>query len=89
MRKFNENRKNMYEDESIKLIGQIIKGKTVGVVGTGKIGIRVIELFKAFGANIMAIRSRSEKDEVKNLVQSMIALRALKNYSYCYNSSVL
>lgn len=73
MRKFNENRKNMYEDESIKLIGQIIKGKTVGVIGTGKIGIRVIELFKAFGANILAY-SRSEKDEVKNLGAKYVSL---------------
>lgn len=79
MRKFNENRKNMYEDESFKLIGQIIKGKTVGVVGTGKIGIRVIELFKAFGANILAY-SRSEKDEVKNLGANYVSLdELLKN----------
>lgn len=79
MRKFNENRKNMYEDESFKLIGQIIKGKTVGVVGTGKIGIRVIQLFKAFGANILAY-SRSEKDEVKNLGAKYVSLdELLKN----------
>ncbi|MDU5373154.1 NAD(P)-dependent oxidoreductase [Anaerococcus vaginalis] len=79
MRKFNENRKNMYEDESFKVIGQIIKGKTVGVVGTGKIGIRVIELFKAFGANILAY-SRSEKDEVKNLGAKYVSLdELLKN----------
>lgn len=79
MRKFNENRKNMYEDESFKLIGQIIKGKTVGVVGTGKIGIRVIELFKAFGANILAY-SRSEKNEVKNLGAKYVSLdELLKN----------
>lgn len=79
MRKFNENRKNMYEYESFNLIGQIIKGKTVGVVGTGKIGIRVIELFKAFGANILAY-SRSEKDEVKNLGAKYVSLdELLKN----------
>lgn len=79
MRKFNENRKNMYEDESFKVIGQIIKGKTVGVVGTGKIGIRVIELFKAFGANILAY-NRSEKDEVKNLGAKYVSLdELLKN----------
>ncbi len=79
MRKFNENRKNMYEDESFKVVGQIIKGKTVGVVGTGKIGRRVIELFKAFGANILAY-SRSEKDEVKNLGAKYVSLdELLKN----------
>lgn len=66
MRKFDQNKKNMYEDESFNLLGQIIRGKTVGVIGTGKIGTRVIELFKAFGANILAF-NRSENQKVKDL----------------------
>lgn len=35
-------------------IGQEIKGKTVGIVGLGKIGMRSAEIFHAFGANILA-----------------------------------
>ncbi len=66
MRKFDQNKKNMYEDESFNLLGQIIRGKTVGVIGTGKIGTRVIELFKAFGANILAF-NRSENQKAKDL----------------------
>ncbi|MDU5504273.1 MAG: NAD(P)-dependent oxidoreductase [Anaerococcus vaginalis] len=66
MRKFDQNKKNMYEDESFNLLGQIIRGKTIGVIGTGKIGTRVIELFKAFGANILAF-NRSENQKAKNL----------------------
>lgn len=65
MRKFDQNKKNMYEDESFNLLGQIIRGKTVGVIGTGKIGTRVIELFKAFGANILAF-NRSENQKAKD-----------------------
>lgn len=76
MRKFDQNKKNMFEDESFNLLGQIIKGKTVGIIGTGKIGIRVIELFKAFGANILAY-SRSEKENVKNLGAKYVSLNEL------------
>lgn len=79
MRKFDQNKKNMFEDESFNLLGQIIRGKTVGIIGTGKIGTRVIELFKAFGANILAY-SRSEKENVKNLGAKYVSLdELLKN----------
>lgn len=76
MRKFDQNKKNMFEDEYFNLLGQIIKGKTVGIIGTGKIGTRVIELFKAFGANILAY-SRSEKENVKNLGAKYVSLNEL------------
>ena len=79
MRKFDQNKKNMYEDESFNLLGQIIRGKTVGVIGTGKIGTRVIELFKAFGANILAF-NRSENQKVKDLGAKYVDLdELLKN----------
>lgn len=76
MRKFDQNNKNIFEDESFNLLGQIIKGKTVGIIGTGKIGTRVIELFNAFGANILAF-NKSEKDEVKNLGAKYVGLEEL------------
>ena len=76
MRKFDKNNKNIFEDESFNLLGQLIKGKTVGIIGTGKIGTRVIELFKAFGANILAF-NRSEKSEVKNLGAKYVSLEEL------------
>lgn len=76
MRKFDQNKKNIFEDEYFNLLGQIIKGKTVGIIGTGKIGTRVIELFKAFGANILAY-SRSEKENVKNLGAKYVSLNEL------------
>lgn len=47
------------------LIGQEINDKTVGIVGCGKIGTKTAELFKAFGANILAY-SRSYKEELNN-----------------------
>ena len=42
--------------------GGELKGKTVGIVGTGAIGLRVAELVKAFGAEVVAY-SRTEKPE--------------------------
>ena len=36
------------------LVGWEVKGKTVGIVGLGKIGTRTAELFHAFGAEVLA-----------------------------------
>ena len=36
------------------LVGWELRGKTVGVIGLGKIGLRTAELFHAFGAEILA-----------------------------------
>lgn len=44
------------------VLGFELRGKTVGIVGTGAIGLRTAELFKAFGCNIIAC-SRTEKAE--------------------------
>lgn len=65
-RKFYENRLNMYEQKSFNLMGDTINNKTVGIIGTGKIGIEVIKLFKAFNANIICY-SRTKKKEVEDL----------------------
>lgn len=46
--------------------GREIRGKTVGIVGTGNIGLKTAELFKAFGADLIGY-SRSEKAEAKDL----------------------
>lgn len=46
--------------------GQEIGGKTVGIIGTGEIGLQTARLFKAFGANLIGY-NRSEKAEAKEL----------------------
>ena len=76
MRKFNENRANMYDGESNPLMGETIKGKKFGVIGTGKIGSKLIEILKAFGCNILAY-SRTEKDEVKEMGALYVDLETL------------
>lgn len=60
--------------------GQEIKGKTVGIIGTGNIGLMTARLFKAFGANIIAF-SRSEKEEAKEIGISYVTLDELLEQS--------
>lgn len=64
LRKFNENRSNIFDGESNYLLGELIKGKTFGVIGTGNIGSKLIDLLSVFGCKIIAY-SRTEKDEIK------------------------
>lgn len=49
------------------LVGWEIFGKTVGIVGLGKIGTRSAELFHAFGAKVLAA-SRSHHDNAPDFV---------------------
>ncbi len=44
--------------------GEELEGKTIGIVGTGNIGMRVIELLQPYNVNILAY-SRHEKKELK------------------------
>lgn len=46
--------------------GLELYGKTVGIMGTGKIGINTAKIFKALGCELIAW-SRSEKEEFKKL----------------------
>ena len=43
------------------LVGSELRGKTVGIIGLGKIGSRTAELMQAFGANVLAQRHKSTK----------------------------
>ncbi|MBN2778068.1 MAG: hydroxyacid dehydrogenase [Bacteroidales bacterium] len=42
-------------------LGMELKGKTVGIIGTGSIGLATAKLFNAFGCNILAF-SRTQKN---------------------------
>lgn len=57
-------------------LGRELKGKTVGVVGTGAIGTAVIRLLKAFGCKVLAY-NRSEHSDVKELGASYVSLEHL------------
>lgn len=64
LRKFNENRANIFDGENNYLLGELIKGKTFGIIGTGNIGSKLIDLLSVFGCKIIAY-SRTEKEEIK------------------------
>ena len=57
-------------------LGRELRGKTVGVVGTGAIGTATIRLLLAFGANIIAW-SRSVHADVKALGVKYVSLEEL------------
>ncbi|MGH2063146.1 2-hydroxyacid dehydrogenase [Aerococcus urinaeequi] len=56
--------------------GREIKGKTVGIVGTGHIGLETAKLFKAFGTDLIGY-NRSEKQEAKDLGVELVELDEL------------
>lgn len=76
LRKFNQNRENIFNKENNYLLGSIIKGKTFGVIGTGHIGKKLIELLQVFGCKIIAF-SRTEKDDIKALGVEYVDLKTL------------
>lgn len=53
--------------------GNEIRGKTVGIIGTGSIGLETARLFKAFGANLIGY-NRSEREEAKELGLEYVSL---------------
>nr|WP_213016816.1 2-hydroxyacid dehydrogenase [Desemzia sp. RIT 804] len=60
--------------------GNEIKNKTVGIIGTGKIGTMTAKLFKAFGANLIGY-NRSEHEEAKALGLEYVDLETLMQQS--------
>lgn len=57
-------------------LGHEIAGRTVGIIGTGHIGKRVVQLFDALGANLIGT-NRSEHDDVKALGLQYVPLDEL------------
>lgn len=58
------------------LVGFELAGKTVGIVGTGAIGLRTAELLKAFGCKLLGY-NRTEKQEGKDLGIQYVSLEEL------------
>lgn len=59
------------------LVGSELKGKTVGIIGYGKIGSRSAELFHAFGCTVLA-QSRSHKANAPEYVEQVSQEELLK-----------
>ena len=65
---------------SAGLMGREICGRTVGIVGTGRIGMITAKLYQAFGAKVIA-SSRSEKEEAKAMGIEYVSLPELMKRS--------
>lgn len=62
------------------LRGQEISGKTVGIMGTGAIGLKTAQLFLAFGAKVIAY-SRSKRSEAEAMGITYVSLEELMEQS--------
>lgn len=81
LRKISFGNESVRQGEEVTLYqGNEIKGKTVGIIGTGSIGLETARLFKAFGANLLGY-NRSEKEEAKKLGLEYVALDELLEQS--------
>jgi D-3-phosphoglycerate dehydrogenase len=77
LRKISFGNESVRQGEDVELYqGNEIKDKTVGIIGTGSIGIQTARLFKAFGANLLGY-NRSEKEEAKELGLEYVSLDEL------------
>lgn len=63
--------------------GVELKGKTLCIIGTGKIGSRVAELARAFGMNVLLINSKTSREELRKAlsVSDFITLHCPLNAS--------
>ncbi|MPL77440.1 Erythronate-4-phosphate dehydrogenase [bioreactor metagenome] len=61
-------------------LGRQLRGKTIGIIGTGAIGLETAILLKAMGCNIIAW-SRTEREEVKKLNIKYVSLKDLMKES--------
>lgn len=81
LRKISFGNQSVRQGEDVKTFqGNEIKGKTVGIIGTGSIGLEAARLFKAFGANLIGY-NRSEKEEAKELGLEFVSLDDLLKQS--------
>ena len=60
--------------------GNEIRGKTVGIIGTGSIGLETAKLFKAFSARLIGY-NRSKRQEAKELGLEYVSLDELMTQS--------
>ena len=74
LRKISFGNQSVRLGEEVSIIqGNEIKGKTVGIIGTGNIGLEAARLFKAFGAELIGY-NRSEKESAKELGLDYVSL---------------
>ncbi len=61
----------------LEIEGIDIKGKTIGIIGSGKIGLKAISLAKAFGMNVIAYDIYQNNDAAKILGFEYVSLEHL------------
>lgn len=81
LRKISFGNESVRQGDDVELYqGNEIKGKTVGIIGTGSIGMETARLFNAFGADLLGY-NRSKKEEAKELGLEYVELDELLKQS--------
>jgi D-lactate dehydrogenase len=73
--------KNRGRGSTERLRGRELRGKTLGVVGTGSVGRRVIRIARAFGMNCLAFDSHEDEDLAAGLGFRYVTLDRLLRQS--------
>ena len=68
------------EGTKVGLVGSELNGKTVGIVGTGAIGLRTAEILKAFNCKLLGY-NRSQSERAKELGIEYVTLEELLSKS--------
>lgn len=72
----------MHQDFSLdQIIGETIHNKTIGIIGTGKIGSKVAKILSAFGANIIAYDTTINRELEKRHKVKYVSLINLAYHS--------
>jgi len=77
MRRINSMDRGIRSGKWNKEMGRLLSGKTIGVVGLGRIGRRVTELLKPFGAKILANEPKPDKKWVEENKVHLTSLEEL------------
>ena len=77
MRRINSMDRGIRSGKWNKEMGRLLSGKTIGIVGLGRIGRRVAELLKPFGAKILANEPKPDKKWVEENKIRLISLEEL------------
>lgn len=64
--------------QGLAYLGKELRGKKVGIIGTGKIGIETAKLFKAFGCEVLGY-SRTVRQEFEKIANYVSLEELLKN----------
>jgi len=66
-----------HERQWQRVPGNLLRGKTIGIIGLGRIGQRVVELLQPFGVEVIAFEPKPDKDWLNRYKVELLELTEL------------